>query len=55
MGIKQNLKLWENHVTYIDEDGFEVTKIVPRTLPTAPWKIVGLLNFRAWVFFIVGL
>ncbi|KAJ9609913.1 hypothetical protein H2200_006242 [Cladophialophora chaetospira] len=55
MGIKQNLKLWENHVTYIDEYGVERSIVAKRTVPIAPWKLVSLLSGRAWMFFFIGL
>ncbi|KIW92601.1 uncharacterized protein Z519_06448 [Cladophialophora bantiana CBS 173.52] len=55
MGVKQNLKLWENHITYIDENGVEQSSVAKRTVPIAPWKLVSLLSGRAWMFFFVGL
>lgn len=55
MGVLQNLKLWENNVTFIDENGEMVTKKMPRVAPAAPWKVVGLLTLENWIFFIVGL
>jgi SHS family lactate transporter-like MFS transporter len=55
MGVLQNLKLWENNVTFIDENGEVVTKKMPRVAPPAPWKVVGLLTLENWIFFIVGL
>jgi hypothetical protein len=55
MGIKQNIRLWENHVQYIDEHGVEVEAIAPRVWPENPIKIVRMLSWKGWVFFLVGL
>jgi MFS transporter, SHS family, lactate transporter len=55
MGIKQNLKLWENHVSYLDENGNTVTRKLPRTAIQNPYHIARLLSARAWIFFLVGL
>jgi SHS family lactate transporter-like MFS transporter len=55
MGIRQNLRLWENRVTYIDEDGVVTSAIRPRQLPPAPWKLIGLLTWKNWMYFLVGL
>ncbi|KAF8189587.1 major facilitator superfamily domain-containing protein [Mycena galopus ATCC 62051] len=55
MGIKQNLKVWDTTATYLDENGVTVTRKIPRELPPAPWKLLGLLTWRSWVFWFVGL
>jgi len=55
MGILQNLKLWENNVTLIDERGVKVTKKVPRAMPPNPWKIIRMLSAQNWLFFLIGL
>ncbi len=36
MGVLQNLKLWENNVTFINENGVNVTKYVPYVMPLVP-------------------
>lgn len=55
MGIKQNLKLWENNVTYLDENGTTVSRKIPRVMPPAPWKLARMLTLRSWMFYLVGL
>lgn len=55
MGVKQNLRLWENNVTLIDERGVMVTKKVPRVMPPNPWRVVRLLGPKQWVYFLIGL
>jgi SHS family lactate transporter-like MFS transporter len=55
MGIKQNIKLWENYVTYLDENGNTKTKRLPRSMPQNPYKVARLLSARSWLFFFVGL
>lgn len=55
MGILQNLKLWTNNVTFIDEYGVEITKEVPRAMPPAPWKVIALMDRKAWMYFLIGL
>ncbi|KAI9875269.1 MAG: hypothetical protein M1830_008694 [Pleopsidium flavum] len=55
MGILQNLKLWENNVTLIDERGVKVIKKVPRAMPPNPWKIIRMLSAQNWLFFLIGL
>lgn len=55
MGLKQNLKLWENNVTYIDENGDTVTERVPRVLPPNPWKVLRLMSGENYMFFFMGL
>lgn len=55
MGIKQNLRLWENHIEYIDENGVEVEAIAPRVWPENPIRIVQMLSWKSWVFFLIGL
>ncbi|CAK7232857.1 hypothetical protein SCUCBS95973_008399 [Sporothrix curviconia] len=55
MGIRQNIRLWENYVEYINEDGVEVAVIAPRVWPQNPIKIVRLLSPKGVLFFLVGL
>lgn len=55
MGIKQNIRLWENYVEYINEDGVEVAVIAPRVWPKNPIKIVMMLSPKGFLFFLVGL
>lgn len=55
MAILQNLKLWKNNVTHIDEHGTEVTEEVPRVMPPPPWKVIALLDLKAWLYFVLGL
>ncbi|KAJ5981882.1 hypothetical protein N7499_009061 [Penicillium canescens] len=55
MGVIQNLKLWKNNVTHIDANGNEVTEEVPRVMPPPPWKVVALLDLKAWLYFCLGL
>lgn len=55
MGVKQNLKLWENNVTHIDENGDMVTECVPRVLPPNPWKVMRMLSAENYMFFFMGL
>jgi SHS family lactate transporter-like MFS transporter len=55
MGVLQNLKLWKNNVTHIDEHGNEVTEEVPRVMPPPPWKVVALLDLKSWLYFFLGL
>ncbi|KAL1895591.1 hypothetical protein Sste5346_005060 [Sporothrix stenoceras] len=55
MGIRQNIRLWENYVEYINEDGVEVAVIAPRVWPQNPIKIVRMLSPKGALFFIVGL
>jgi hypothetical protein len=54
MGIKQNIRLWENHVEYIDENGVEVEAIARREWPLNPYKLVRMLSWKGWLFFFVG-
>jgi hypothetical protein len=55
MGVIQNLKLWKNNVTHIDAHGNEVTEEVPRVMPPPPWKVIALLDLKAWLYFCLGL
>lgn len=55
MGVKQNLKLWENNVTHIDENGDMVTERIPRVLPPNPWKVMRMLSAENYMFFFMGL
>jgi hypothetical protein len=55
MGVVQNLKLWKNNVTFIDSNGEEVTKEIPRVVPPAPWKVIALMDKKAWMYFLLGL
>lgn len=55
MGIKQNLKLWENNVTYLDENGVTASRKILRVMPPAPWKLARLLSTRSWILYLVGL
>jgi SHS family lactate transporter-like MFS transporter len=51
MGIKQNLKLWENQLSYLDENGITVTQKLSRTIPQTPYTLLRLLSARSGVFF----
>lgn len=55
MAILQNLKLWKNNVTHIDERGNEITEEVPRVMPPPPWTVIALLDLKAWLYFVLGL
>lgn len=51
MGIKQNLKLWENQLSYLDENGITVTQKLSRTIPQTPYTLLRLLSASSGVFF----
>lgn len=55
MGLLQNLRLWENNVTRINDDGEMTTETVPRRLPPAPWKLMALPGAKGWMYFALGL
>lgn len=55
MGVLQNLRLWENNVTRINEYGETTTEKVPRKLPPAPWKILALPGWKSYMYFALGL
>lgn len=55
MGVLQNLRLWENNVTQINEDGEKVTTKVPRRMPPNPWKILRLPSAKSYGYFLIGM
>jgi hypothetical protein len=55
MGIRQNLKLWENNVVHLNHDGVYVMEKVPRVWPLSPWQVVRRLSARGWLFFIIAM
>lgn len=55
MGVFQNLRLWENNVTHINEVGEMVTTKVERRMPPNPWKILRLPSKLSYSMFLIGL
>ncbi|RLM01579.1 hypothetical protein CFD26_108908 [Aspergillus turcosus] len=55
MGVLQNLRLWENNVTQINEYGEKVTIKVPRRMPPNPWKILRLPSAKSYGYFFIGI
>ncbi|KAL2011940.1 hypothetical protein VTN00DRAFT_4658 [Thermoascus crustaceus] len=55
MGVQQNLRLWENNVTHINELGETVTTKVERRMPPNPWKILRLPSKLSYSMFFIGL
>jgi SHS family lactate transporter-like MFS transporter len=55
MGVAQNLRLWENNVTHINEFGETVTEKIPRRIPPNPWKIICQPSLASYMYFLVGM
>ena len=55
MTIRDNLKLWQLNVTYLDEDGNFTKQRLSRQVPESPLVIVRSLSRKGSLLFFVGL